>query len=178
MVISAWSSSKEKVLVPSTYKSKLVGPSSLHLFNFQFQDLSIPKRCGPLKCYNLMIPCPLSAPHTSTMFPSLRPLSLSSSCSPILGSPKYFRPGALFWSTYPILPSSSSLDLLVHCSCISFANTLSSPCPHPFSILSVLSLVIQLCLTICDPMDCSPPGSSAYSNFPGKTTGVGCQSLL
>ena len=107
-----------------------------------------------------MIPCPLYATHTSTMFPSLRPLSPSSSCSPILGSQKYFRPGALFWSIYPILPSSSSLDLLVHCSSISFANTFSSPCPHPFSILSVLSLVTQLCLTICDPMDCSPPGSS------------------
>ena len=34
--------------------------------------------------------------------------------------------------------------------------------------------VTQLCLTLCDPMDCSPPGSSVH----GKNTGVGCHSLL
>ena len=27
---------------------------------------------------------------------------------------------------------------------------------------NVLCLVIQLCLTLCDPMDCSPPGSSIH----------------
>ena len=26
----------------------------------------------------------------------------------------------------------------------------------------VWCLVAQLCLTLCDPMDCSPPGSSVY----------------
>ena len=26
----------------------------------------------------------------------------------------------------------------------------------------VLCLVTQLCLTVCDPMDCSPPGSSVH----------------
>ena len=26
----------------------------------------------------------------------------------------------------------------------------------------VLCLVVQLCLTLCDPMDCSPPGSSVH----------------
>ena len=35
-------------------------------------------------------------------------------------------------------------------------------------------LVTLLCLTLCDPMDCSPPGSSVH----GKNTGVGCHSLL
>ena len=29
----------------------------------------------------------------------------------------------------------------------------------------------------CDPMDCSPPGSSVH-DFPGKNTGVGCHFLL
>ena len=28
----------------------------------------------------------------------------------------------------------------------------------------------QLCLTLCDPMDCSPPGSSWPWDFPGKNT--------
>ena len=34
-------------------------------------------------------------------------------------------------------------------------------------------LVVQLCLTLCDPTDCSPPGSSPW-NSPGKNIGVGC----
>ena len=33
--------------------------------------------------------------------------------------------------------------------------------------------VIQSCLTLRDPMDCSPPGSSAQWDFPGKRTGMG-----
>ena len=30
------------------------------------------------------------------------------------------------------------------------------------TILLLLFLVTQSCLTLCDPMDCSPPGSSVY----------------
>ena len=30
----------------------------------------------------------------------------------------------------------------------------------------------------CDPMDCSPSGSSLHGIFPGKNTGVGCHFLL
>ena len=37
---------------------------------------------------------------------------------------------------------------------------------------------LQSCLTLCDPMDCSLPGFSAYGNCPGKNTGVGCHALL
>ena len=33
-------------------------------------------------------------------------------------------------------------------------------------------------LTLCDPMDCSPPGSSIHGDSPGKNTGVGCHVLL
>ena len=33
---------------------------------------------------------------------------------------------------------------------------------------------IQLCLTLCDPLDCSLPGSSVH----GKNTGVGSHSIL
>ena len=39
-------------------------------------------------------------------------------------------------------------------------------------------LVTQLCLTLCDPMDCSPPGSSVHGDSPGKNTGVGCHAVL
>ena len=37
---------------------------------------------------------------------------------------------------------------------------------------------LQSCLTLCDPMDCSPPGSSVHGDSPGKNTGVGCHFLL
>ena len=43
---------------------------------------------------------------------------------------------------------------------------------------AVLGLVAQLCPTLCDPMDCSPPGSSDHGDSPGKNTGVGCHALL
>ena len=43
---------------------------------------------------------------------------------------------------------------------------------------SVLCLVTQLYPTLCDPMDCSPPGFSVLGNSPGKNTGVGCHALL
>ena len=39
---------------------------------------------------------------------------------------------------------------------------------------AVLCLVIQSCLTLCNPMDCSPPGSSVHEDSPGKNTRVGC----
>ena len=38
--------------------------------------------------------------------------------------------------------------------------------------------VTQSCLTLCNPMDCSPPGSSVHGDSPGKNTGVGCHALL
>ena len=40
------------------------------------------------------------------------------------------------------------------------------------------SVLSQSCLTLCDPMDCSPPGSSVHADSPGKNTGVGCHALL
>jgi len=44
--------------------------------------------------------------------------------------------------------------------------------------LCVCVLVTQLCPTLCDPMDCSPPGSSVHEIFQAKDTGVGCHLLL
>ena len=42
----------------------------------------------------------------------------------------------------------------------------------------VLCLVTQSCPTLCNPMDCSPPGSSVHGDSPGKNTRVGCHALL
>ena len=42
----------------------------------------------------------------------------------------------------------------------------------------MLCLVAQSCLTLCNPMDCSPPASSTHGGSPGKNTGVGFHALL
>ena len=42
----------------------------------------------------------------------------------------------------------------------------------------VRAKLFQLCLTPCDPMDCSPPDSSVHGDSPGKNTWVGCHALL
>ena len=39
-------------------------------------------------------------------------------------------------------------------------------------------LVAQSCLTLCDPIDCRPPGFSVHGDSPGKNTGVGCHALF
>ena len=36
----------------------------------------------------------------------------------------------------------------------------------------------QSCLTLCAPMDCSPPGSSVHGDSPGNSTGVGGHAFL
>ena len=38
--------------------------------------------------------------------------------------------------------------------------------------------VAKSCLTLCDPMDCSPPGSSVHRGSSGKNIRVGCHALL
>ena len=44
------------------------------------------------------------------------------------------------------------------------------------------TMYIYMCapshLTLCDSVNCSPPGSSVHGIFPGKNTGVGCPFLL
>ena len=47
-------------------------------------------------------------------------------------------------------------------------------CLHAAAAAAAKSL--QSCLTLCDPIDGSPPGSPWDS--PGKNTGVGCHFLL
>ena len=40
-----------------------------------------------------------------------------------------------------------------------------------------MCLAAQLCLTLGNPMDYSPPGSSVHGDSPDKNTGVGCHYL-
>ena len=46
------------------------------------------------------------------------------------------------------------------------------------STLVCLRSVAQSCPTLCDPMDCSPPGPSVPGDSPGKNPGVGCHALF
>ena len=45
-------------------------------------------------------------------------------------------------------------------------------------LFSVLLCCAQSCPTLCNPLDCNPPGCSVHGDSPGKTTGVGCHTLL
>ena len=42
----------------------------------------------------------------------------------------------------------------------------------------ITAIIAQLCPTVCNPMDCSPPGSPVHGDSPGKYTGVACHALL
>ena len=46
------------------------------------------------------------------------------------------------------------------------------------SCVYVLCLVAHLCLTLCNPMDYRPSGSSVHVDSPGRNTGMGCHFLL
>ena len=54
---------------------------------------------------------------------------------------------------------------------------LAQPLPQS-SWFPVLCLVTKSCPTLCDPMDCSLPGSSVHGDSSGKNTGVGCHAFL
>ena len=54
----------------------------------------------------------------------------------------------------------------------------SGKIPHAAEQLSPRCLVAQSYLILCDPMDCSLPGSSVRGISPGKNTRVGCHFIL
>ena len=43
---------------------------------------------------------------------------------------------------------------------------------------SMCAKSLQLCPTLCDPVDCSPPGSSVHGDSPDKNTGMGGHALF
>ena len=64
--------------------------------------------------------------------------------------------------------TSSRGNQLLESYCLLF-NELNSSSLHAYA---------QLCPTLCDPMNYSPPGSSVHGDSPGKKIGVGCCFLL
>ena len=66
-----------------------------------------------------------------------------------------FRTFNILWSCIPLIKKVSIINLY-----------------------AFVHLVTQSCPTLCDPMDCSPPGSSIHGDSPGKNSRVGCHVLL
>ena len=53
-----------------------------------------------------------------------------------------------------------------------------TPETNTILLINYVCLVTQSCPTLCDPMECSPPGSSVHGDSPGKNIGAGCPTLL
>ena len=73
--------------------------------------------------------------------------------------------------TFPEFHCSSSdrVTQLPSSSCRSFSSNGDLPTLGPFGLLVLLILIhTQLCLTLCDPMDCSLPGSSVHGIFQAR----------
>ena len=86
----------------------------------------------------------------------------------------------LFWCCkffegllYSIMSSVKGKCCYLSCYC-----SIHAPWIFLSDILLCCGLVAQLCLTLCDPMDCGPPGSSVHRDSPGKNIGMGCHALL
>ena len=47
-----------------------------------------------------------------------------------------------------------------------------------FYLMHACAKLLQLCWTLCNPMNHSPPGSSVHGDTPGKNIGVGCHALI
>ena len=66
----------------------------------------------------------------------------------------------------------------IYTECFGFENKVIPPPPPPHPPLLWKVKVTQSCPTLCNPMDCSAPGSSVHRIFQGKKTGVDCLALL
>ena len=86
---------------------------------------------------------------------------------------------SVFFSFSLFVSCSLPLCLMTFFSAKFISLSPSLPCIYDrFLLYGCVCLIAQSCLTLCDPMDCSPPGSSVHGDSPGKNTGVGCHALL
>ena len=49
---------------------------------------------------------------------------------------------------------------------------------HTHTHVCIHAKLLQLCLNLCDPMDCCLSGSPVHADSLGKNTGVGCHALI
>ena len=65
-----------------------------------------------------------------------------------------------------------------HCVQVKFFFPCSDAASSPGASSGGGGVVTKPCLSLCNSLDCSPPGSSAHGILPGKNPGVGCHFLL
>ena len=68
----------------------------------------------------------------------------------------------MWTSLYPIPPTEKlRMFPVLICQC-RYVETATHMCAYPYLSMSTRVLVVQSCLTLWDPMDCSLPGSSVH----------------
>ena len=72
----------------------------------------------------------------------------------------------------------TAVNPLSNSPCVAFLHFSLSLAFPPLCFRVQSASVARSCPTLCDPMDCSAPGSSVHGDSPGQNTGVGCLSLL
>ena len=75
-----------------------------------------------------------------------------------------------YWSALPCPPPGVLPDPGVEPVSVMSPELVGSECVRANSLQSFP--------TLCDPIGCSPPGSSVHGDSPGKNTGVRCYALL
>ena len=156
-------------------------------------DSQQPLPLGPRKPASiLLLHCPVTChPH---FLPS--PECVSPVPAPPPTSPLQKAPSPCLWVQLPQPQARMRYSLQVLQLLDSTLLTLSgevpspkaSPCClqkqpwHPELLSSFREILIsacaQLCPTLHEPMDYSPPGTSVHGIFSGKNTGVGCQVIV
>ena len=160
---------------------------------------SVAQSCLTLRPHELQHarpPCPSPTPSLLKLMPieSVMPSSHLTLCRPLLLLPQippsirvFSNESTLrmrwpkYWSfNFSIGPSSEHPGLISFrmdwLDLLAVQGTLK--CFNKESGKKGKCVIAQSCQTLCDPMDCSPPGSSVHGDFLGKNTGVGCHSLL
>ena len=84
----------------------------------------------------------------------------------------------IFWHIAAWLQSSLGIFSASHGCLLIGTPVILDKGPAIVHMCVCVCLVAQSCQTLCDPVDCSPPGSSDHGDSPGKNTGVGCHVLL
>ena len=79
--------------------------------------------------------------------------------------------------THPRTLSRSFFRLALHNLTSTVYSAVFSFPLKPWPPCAVLSRSF-ISLTLCDLMDCNPPGASVHGDSPGKNSGVGCHTLL
>ena len=132
------------------YPALYILGSQVQLIHNLIPDFSLPTQVFPILNDYLSLSCAQAQPWR---------YSCLSSCflSPYLTNPTD--------STFKIYPA------FYHCQP-------ATSLPPWSRFITSCAKSLQLCPTLCNPMDCSPPGSSVHGNSSGRTTGVGCHGLL